>query len=524
MSKIISLNPNEGVASIVDRIINTSAQQIFLLLPSENDLLNDYFSLNLLKREIKKSKKELVLVLPTKINFDLNLIKRMKFEIISRDDLRQLTYQFQEDEIKKDEIKNENKEKKETLFQKNNINEINSQKINIFTPKKEIKLFDSSKKFLFGWGILSCLALLMVIYLFLGKATIRVLPRKDVLVFQKDIIASENINQVMSFSGQIPAKIFSLSKITRDKFLASGEKEIKKKAKGEIVIYNRYSSRSQPLVATTRFETKDGKIFRLIKPTIIPGAKVENGKIIANSTKALVEADQPGSNYNIQPTDFTIPGFKGSSKYKGFYAKSFQSMKGGEITKVKVVTTKDIQQAFGKLKKNFSDNSSKMKEDILQEIPNDYKILNNKANYTRGEIICSAKAGDETDQFDCHQKETIEVIAFKENDLFTLFEKINQDFLKEKIILKNQSKIDYSMIIYDFKHHQVSFNIKVNLVAASKINQDKLRNDLLGKTKEQVRQIIIKNYPEIERIEVNFWPIWIQKVPENTKRVKIEQL
>ena len=369
---------------------------------------------------------------------------------------------------------------------------------------------------------MSLLILGLVIYLFLGLATVEIFPHQDKFTFQKSIIASQNIHQLMVSSNQIPAKVITLSKIQKKDFPATGIKTIKEKAKGEIIIYNQFSSRPQRLVATTRFRTSDGKIFRLVKSIIVPGAKVENGKIVANSIKATVVADRAGSDYNIGPTSFTIPGFKGSPKYKGFYAQSKQPMTGGKISDAEIVTNNDLSRAKDIMKKSFNNNSQEMAQELLKKIPAEYKILNNKINYTRGKITCSARVGATTNSFFCQEYQKVEAIVFKESDLISLAKMGNYDFFKNKIIDLSQSEFNYSLINYDFADNQVSFKVDAKIVARDKVDQQQLKNDLIGKNRDEVKDLISQKYPNIAQIKISFWPIWVKKIPQNVNRIKIK--
>ena len=101
------------------------------------------------------------------------------------------------------------------------------------------------------------------------------------------------------------------------------------KASGIITVFNEYSSDSQRLVASTRFLSSSGKIFRAIEDIYIPGMKTDGDEVIPGSIDAEVMANYLGTEYNISPSDFTIPGFKGTPKYDGFYGKSDTSMSGG---------------------------------------------------------------------------------------------------------------------------------------------------------------------------------------------------
>lgn len=69
-------------------------------------------------------------------------------------------------------------------------------------------------------------------------------------------------------------------------------------AKGRVRIVNTYS-RDQPLVKTTRLLTEDKKLYRIEKNIQVPAH---------SEVEVDVYADQPGEEYAIGPTRFTIPG------------------------------------------------------------------------------------------------------------------------------------------------------------------------------------------------------------------------
>ena len=95
------------------------------------------------------------------------------------------------------------------------------------------------------------------------------------------------------------------------------------------MIYNKYSAEAQIFVKDTRFETPEGKIYRIDRAVTVPGMKNSGGQTVAGSVEATVYADKSGSEYNIGFSDFTIPGLKGGLKYEKFYARSKTPMTGG---------------------------------------------------------------------------------------------------------------------------------------------------------------------------------------------------
>ena len=106
------------------------------------------------------------------------------------------------------------------------------------------------------------------------------------------------------------------------------------KASGTITAFNEYGSEPQLLVASTRFLSSNGKIFRTTKDVYIPGANIIDDEIIPSSIDVEVVANYLGAEYNIGQSDFTIPGFKGTVKYAGFYGKSDTAMSGGSMERI----------------------------------------------------------------------------------------------------------------------------------------------------------------------------------------------
>ena len=164
--------------------------------------------------------------------------------------------------------------------------------------------------------------------------------------YQGNFIADKSVAAIGVASNTIPAQIFTSNKNITETFPASSFHDVSVKAQGTITIYNAYNSSPQELVATTRFVTPDGKIFRLANTVTVPGAQVVNGQITPSSITASIVADQPGPNYNIGPVaHLTVPGFqKDTARYNGFYGTITSSTSGGYIGKQATPTAGDIRR------------------------------------------------------------------------------------------------------------------------------------------------------------------------------------
>ncbi|MBI5152986.1 MAG: hypothetical protein HZA36_00780, partial [Parcubacteria group bacterium] len=206
------------------------------------------------------------------------------------------------------ETKSKQKIKQESVLEEENEE---------FISKKKTR-----KKIIVTASVLVAISLFFYIgTVMLPKATLVIHAKRIEKSIKAAATATTEVTSVDSENQKIPAKVF-VFKRTLTKEYPTSKQTVTKKATGIITIYNAYSTASQRLVATTRFRSPDGKIFRINAGVTIPGAKTTGGTIILSSIDVPVTADQPGAPYNIGATSFTIPGFEGSPKYKGFYGKS----------------------------------------------------------------------------------------------------------------------------------------------------------------------------------------------------------
>ena len=96
----------------------------------------------------------------------------------------------------------------------------------------------------------------------------------------------------------IPGEVVYVEESSEKKnFETKTIRDIGEKAKGELIVYNTYSSDPQPLVSGTRFQAENGKIYRINKDVTIAGATIEGGQTIAGRTSIFVEADEFGEEY-----------------------------------------------------------------------------------------------------------------------------------------------------------------------------------------------------------------------------------
>lgn len=133
-------------------------------------------------------------------------------------------------------------------------------------------------------------------------------------------------------------------------------KKVEERARGTIVVYNAYSVKPHRFVARTRFESPDGKIYRIESPLLIPGAREEGGTLVPGSIEAGVAAENSGEEYNKEFTDLTVPGLKGSALFEKFYARSKGALAGGHQGEERVVDSAALaSETFAVQERSFAD-------------------------------------------------------------------------------------------------------------------------------------------------------------------------
>jgi len=377
--------------------------------------------------------------------------------------------------------------------------------------------FKWSKLFV-SFIVLAVIVFGVTAYLLLPSAEIVITPKTEKKSFELSAVGTISISRIDEILNRIPLQEIKVVKSNSQEFLATGEKQLNEKAEGIITVYNEFSSSQQSLVATTRFESPDGKTFRIMKNVVIPGAKVEEGKIIPSSIDVNVVADQPGSAYNIEPTNFTIPGFKGGPKFASFYGRSSEPMSGGSTEKVKVVLADDLEQAEKILVDGLR---GEIEEALKDQIPSDVKILEGGIKEELAGVNSSAEKDDQADKFNLSIDMVARVMLYKEEDLKNLIDlNLIAEVPENKRPLSDTQKIEWGEPVIDWDKGEASFSLEIEENLAWKIDTEKLKEDLVGKKEIDVRKYLA-NQPEIEKTKVTFWPFWVNKIPKQEKKIKI---
>ena len=547
MKKFLYTHPEEGIAYVIDRISGAPEDEVFLAVDASPEVFSDHINLKLLKREADNFSKKITIV--SKTPHILEIAGQAGFAVSSDDinvtevaetfvasatpaDLSAKALASAEASREGGEMpmfSPEDNENELPWMRKKTAGDAIELKSEEAEEEKEVEeiiknesLKNPSRKF-FSWKFIGAALGIVTVsgagafYFLSPKVTLNIILKKTAFNMDFKVTVDTAVSTIDLKSSKIPGQLIKLNKEISDQFASTGKQEKESKAEGMITIYNEFGSSAQRLVKNTRFKAKSGEIFRLKSDVAVPGATVDGGKVTAPGTiTAAVIADQSGSQYNIEPTDFTIPGFEGTPKFVTFYGKSSSPMAGGALSGIPFATKEDLDGAKSALISKFN---KSVEELAGTEAPEGMKVLPR----ARLEPTFDFSAGDPgaDGKFTAKLKANYGVFAFSESDVGNLIEQ----YIAGKFSDTQQSGAESRTITYSDEslganNLSLGFTVKVSQMLKGSLDEAKIKNDLAGKNEEEMKEVLRAN-EVIESAEFSFWPVWISVAPRDPEKIKI---
>lgn len=375
----------------------------------------------------------------------------------------------------------------------------------------------SSWRRVFLWGATFLFLALLVVSLATGftGATVTVTPKTELLSINKEFTASKSADAKLRF------ETLPIQETAELVIPADTTRKIAERASGTLLIYNTFSDKPQRLIKNTRFETRDGLIYRIANSITIPGKTVKDGRSIPGSIEATVFADSPGKEYNIPLSDFTVPGFKGdSARFAGFYARSKTPMTGGFDGTVKIPSEDALTAARASLRKALQEKILTGKRSL---VPEGY-ILWDGAISVKNESLAPEERSGETSAV----KETVTGAAyiFKREDIAKA---VAATVLPPGEVLPVEIP-DLDSLTFEIKDSGsntgeatvLRFTLKGGARIVWLFDEEKLQKALTGKPKDELAATL-SAFPTIEKVDLVLKPFWSRSFPNNPSKVTIER-
>lgn len=363
---------------------------------------------------------------------------------------------------------------------------------------------------IFGIGIVGA-ALAVVFFLVFPKASVAVTPYQITDSIDKSLTVSTDGQGDVPLT-KLPQEITVTIPGIANGAPATPSSASGEKASGTIKITSTYSQ-DQPLIATTRFQAENGKIYRIQGDITVPA----NGSI---ETKLV--ADGTGESYNADHTTFTVPGLKGTDKSNAITAETTSALSGGsgdESSSANTFIKSDIDTLH-------SQAETKAREDFTA------KVNNNDSAYTFTDTVPAElkseqglpAVGSTPGQYEYTATFALTPYTLSKDDIINQLKgDIRSDY--DGITFKQiASKLDFLSFSLNDDKTQATIKVHLDVVLGSDINESTLKDDLAGKSESGISKLL-EGHPEIQKIAITFHPKWaLQRIPRAKGKIEINIL
>ncbi len=373
----------------------------------------------------------------------------------------------------------------------------------------------SGKKIWLGVLAVLLVVVFAVLSMFNG-ATLSYVPKSATLTFEGDTYAAHKAGT----SGLV----YSVVKLARENGLvapAGTEQDVSRKASGVVIVYND-SLEAQRLIENTRFETPTGKIYRIQNAVNVPAKRTVNGTAQPGTVEVTVFADQAGAEYNSAPTDFTVPGLKGTPKYNTVYGRSKTPLTGGLIGKEKTVKPEDLAQTKAELQAALTE---ELYTEAEAEVPEEFILFRTLSAFSFEDMPQTAGAGGSAT---VNLRGHLYGIMFKKSDLasFLAQKKLNIP-ATDKVEIPNLNALNITFATLPpadlLSLNEFNFKVSGTSEVLWVTDEVALKADLSGRHKDDVPGIL-NNYPTVASASVTVRPFWKSSIPGDPEKIKINKL
>ncbi len=363
-----------------------------------------------------------------------------------------------------------------------------------------------------------CIVVLIGIALVAFRSTtVTVTPREQDITFDQSaqFIAYPAASAA---SGTLAYTVATTNLSASESAAGQGTTHVDSKASGTITVYNNYSASSVKLVASTRFASSGGLIFRTPATVVIPG---KSGST-PGQVSITVFADQAGSQYDVAPGKFTVPGLQSTpAMYAGIYAQSTSAMSGGFSGNENGVSDTQRAAAVADLRAQLQEQAAQYAASLQNASTTAFASLAQVAYQDMPDTeVSSSSVG-------INESATVSIPVFAASDLASTVA-FAQNITTSGSSITLVAGHGYGAELTSASStvlgtDPVDFSLVGSASLVWQIDQSQLASALAGKN-QSAFQSIIAGFPGIQSAHARIEPFWSQTFPSNPSSIKITVL
>ncbi len=345
-------------------------------------------------------------------------------------------------------------------------------------------------------------------------ATVTIYPRTETVGLPATLQARPNAP-----AGTLSYKIITVTRSANLSVPAQGTTRVSRPATGVITITNTYNSSSQRLIANTRFEAPDGKIYRIHDSITVPGTTGTGSSLKPGTAIVTIYADSPGPEYNKPAgTTFTIPGFKGDPRYAKFSAKAGGALTNGFIGDEPAVAAADLSTAKLSLQKKLD---TDVRSAATAEIPAGHAAVPGTLEVTFADLVQTPGA-DKTATIS--QSAMASWAIIRQSDLANAIAQTEVDrYQGEALNFGDVSEMEVTLASTSKRSDGIlTLNLKGKTTLVWQFDKEAFLAALVGKGKVELQATIQAFQPAIAKADATIRPFWRGAFPSDAAKIKIK--
>ncbi len=323
-------------------------------------------------------------------------------------------------------------------------------------------------------------------------------------------------------SGELGYELLILEAEGEKQVQAKGKETVSERAEGTIFVYNAKSSQPQRLIKNTRFETKEGLIFRIKESIEIPGVKKDaKGNDVPGKVVADVFADGTGEQYNVPAQRFTVPGLKGTDQYDSVYGESIAPFAGGFEGEKYIIDEAELDTAKQSLHIELRD---KLLARLKEERPAGFIVYDGSITFVY-ESLPSTEYGESLATI--KEKARLQVPMFKESEFSEFIaEATIPEYTGDPVTITEPYTLTFEYANATTTTADISsyMNLEFILKGGAQVvwtfDEKKLQNELVSLPKNDATKIF-GAYTSISHAQAEVRPFWATQFPNNPEEINV---
>lgn len=542
MEDFIYLEIDEEITSVIDRLKETKATKVGIVVPRGAMVLQSVVNLKLIKRIATQCKKQVAIITVDKVGRSLAVQvglpvfddpKQAETNAPASDGSRQpvvsdvIEIDMSEPEedlpegVKVNYYTGENleeEEKKEQPVESGEKKPFFASKPVAGSEKKENKKDEGKSKKKRKVKITICiicfLLALLAGWLFFARATVTMAIEAEPLNAQAQVKVDATLIASQIEEGKIKGSYISVEKEASKDVKATGKKTVGEKSSGTVTFYND-SGADQTLGAGTGL-TGAGKSFVLSAGITVPKATLDAyGEKVRGSTQGKIIASTAGAQYNLpSSTTYSVSGNN--------YVSAKGETSGGTSEEKTIVSEEDISGAKDSL---VADAPSALRDELNKQAANLY-LIESAISYEITDFNASKQAGEEAESFTVNAKVVAQTIVVSESELREVVANSAKNNIPEgkSLLESDEDELTSELISADMPKKEMELSVTFKSHIGDAIDEVELAKKIKNKSVKQARQIVAESQNiSADDVQVAVWPnTGLVRLPALYKNIKFD--